>query len=225
MDQLMVGYGVTVSQNTVPPSSFHSQDIAKASGGNMPKKELTLSEKQELAARLEREEPKISSSSSLNSIKHKNNFTDNLMDKNLKDLNFFANQKPNQISSNFDLLSQSMSSTSLMNNQISRQVNSNTSFNSSIGLVRPNVQSNQNQGFFGNLALPAPNSNISPINQSMNTSFNMRPNLTNLNNSINSIPLIPGPPKLGSTLIPKPSNQSVNNGQKSALDDLADIFG
>lgn len=224
MDQLMAGYGVSVSQNTAPPTSFHSQDMAKASSGNMPKKELTLSEKQELAARLDREEPKISSSVSLNSIKSANNLTDNLMDKNLKDLNFSVSQKSNQ-NSNFDPFNQSMSNTNYINNQAFRQVNTNTSFGSPIGHLKPNSQSNQNLGFFGNLALPAPNSNVSQINHQMNNSFNMHLNLTSMNNSMNTIPLIPGPPKLGSPLISKPNNQTVNNSQKSALEDLADIFG
>ncbi|RNA06295.1 SCY1 2 [Brachionus plicatilis] len=228
MDQLMAGYGVTTAsqQSANPPPSFHGESLVKSRSGNMPKKELTLSEKQELAARLEREEPKISSSMSLNSIKPANSITDNLMDKNLKDLSFSGNQKPTPLNSNYDLLTHSMTNTSLGNNQASRQSNLNSSFNSfssPFSQMRP--QSNQNLGFFGNLALPAPSSNSPQMNSVPNNSFNMHPNLATMNNSINSIPLIPGPPKFGSSMITKPNNQTVNNSQKSALDDLADIFG
>lgn len=223
MDQLMAGYGVTASQNAVPPPSFHTQSLIKSSSGNMPKKELTLSEKQELAAKLEREEPKISSSMSLNSLKPANSITENLMDKNLKDLSFSSSQKVGQMNSNFDFLTHTMTSTNLMNKNDTKQMNSSSTFITSH--VKPNVQSNQNLGFFGNLALPAPNSNMTQTNSPMINSFNVRPNSTPMNNSINNIPLIPGPPRFTSPMIPKPNSQTLNNGHKSALDDLADIFG
>ena len=102
-----------------------------------------------------------------------------------------------------------------------------------------NLNGSEFVGFFGNLALPAPpptTSSIS-INQmasnfqtlSINTTAPMTTTTTmmkpplSLGNNTMSIPLIPMPPKSGSTPISSNSNSSSN--KKSALDDLTDIFG
>lgn len=267
----MVGYGVNTSSNN-PPPSYQGDTLLNANDKPIqPKKELTLSQKQELASKLEKESQssQINSSMSLNNLKSNTNssktLADNLMDKNLTDLNFSSGQKalPSSSSTNFDLLTQSMSQTSLSSSASSQQFqNSNRSLNNNQNNSFPvfnnfnqqnnfrpsmsnqNMTNNQQVGFFGNLALPAPTPNtnsapafgnmssikpMSPIqpaiqSNNLNGSFNNKPN-----NFPTNIPLIPGPPKLNQ-LNPTTNNLNFNinnnNGaKKSALDDLADIFG
>ena len=62
MGQLMIGYGVSTTTTNSPPPSFNQTDILSPSNGT--KKELTLTEKQALASKLEKEfnEPLTSTS-------------------------------------------------------------------------------------------------------------------------------------------------------------------
>lgn len=99
-----------------------------------------------------------------------------------------------------------------------------------------NMFNNQQQvGFFGNLALPAPNNlaqstimNQSPSLNAMrptaSTPAMYKPNNFQISNSTQQAPLIPGPPKSNPTNANLMSNNSQSNN-KTALDDLADIFG
>ena len=251
MDQLMIGYGVNNnSDGSIPPTAFNSGNILTTDNSNtrkpnQPKKELTLAEKHELASKLENEfsleanetkNTSFSNSMSLNNIRplntnKNNNLADSLMDKNLADLNFNTSNSnktspimPNSMSTNFTMQNSSQNRFPAANNNFINQ-NSNNLFgnmgNQSFQPQRPSVQSqnsmnmnmnNQQMGFFGNLALPAPTQDTS--------------------NSIKSnFPTIAPPPSI-SSLKPASNLNAFSNktsppksNKKTALDDLADIFG
>ena len=205
MDQLMIGYGVTNTNASSQASNFSTSLIpAPAAVGAAPKKELTLLEKQQMASKLDSEEHHVNSrkdmsnSMSLQSLSmattksNANSMADNLLNKNLSDLNnshSMQRKMPNS-NSNFS-----------MNN-------SNNNFFDSFLNERPPQQQQLNQrnqtGFFGNLALPAPIPNLNPPPA--------RPTLNQMG----------APPRL---LMPATSNMPTNHNKKSAMDDLADLFG
>jgi hypothetical protein len=245
MDQLMIGYGVNNNNNGPnPPAGYNSDlivsgDNSNTNRQNQPKKELTLSEKHELATKLENEfsldaydvkNTSFTSSMSLNNIKpasinnNKNtkNLTDNLMDRNLADLNFnTSNNKassilPNSQSTNFSIQNTTQNRFQAPNNFSQNNMFGNMN-NQSFQQQRPSFQqqnmTNQQMGFFGNLALPAPGDSNVIKNNNFPTiapppSYNNLKPATNLNTFGN-----------------KTSPPSQNNTKKSALDDLADIFG
>ena len=210
MDQLMIGYGVTNNTANSQTSNFSTSLIpATAAVGAAPKKELTLLEKQQMASKLESEDHHVntrkdmSNSMSLQSLattkSNANTMADNLLNKNLSDLNNSHSMQrkiPNS-NSNFN-----------MNNS------NNNFFDSFLNEKPPNQQLQQQQqqnknqmGFFGNLALPAPTPNLNPP-----------PARSTLNQ-------MGAPPRL---LMPTTSNMQTNNynnNKKSAMDDLADLFG
>ena len=241
MDQIMAGYGVNASQPNQPPPSYNSDIVLTSDNSsthvlNKPKKELTLAEKQELANKLDNslsfnDKPSMSSSASLSNLKSSasKTATESLMDKNLADLNFTSSyQKPmatnSTSASNFNLLSQpnNMNSQQMNfqspqnrfqspNNSLNNFQNGmNNQFNAFNRPANPqqsisNFQ-NQQMGFFGNLALPA------PVNNANKT----------------SIPTIAPPPSMNLMKPTQTLSQNGNNnaqGKKTALDDLADIFG
>ena len=269
MDQLMMGYGVNSVNGSAPPPGYSGEIVmSQTSGGSALRKELSLKEKQELASKLENEQPQvIANSMSLNNFNKPRDMADTLMSKNLADLSpkkssaMLPSASLSSSSTNFDLLTQfsspSNTSNPSFNPLTSQQIkppfnnnNNNSSHKSNMNRAGFAIsQNNQNNsmnlngsefvGFFGNLALPAPpptTSSIS-INQmasnfqtlSINTTAPMTTTTTmmkpplSLGNNTMSIPLIPMPPKSGSTPISSNSNSSSN--KKSALDDLTDIFG
>lgn len=235
MDSLIAGYGLSNQNNNAnnPPPGYQSSAIVPVSNSNsnQAKKQLTLSEKQELAARLDNEQPvnghkEMHGSMSLSSIKStpatkSNDLSDSLFDRNLADLNISSKPTGNN-TSNFNMLSQQMTSPAApfhqaqaMNKPPMTMMNNN--FGSSFNQIRPQTNNNNNSqlGFFGNLALPAPSSN------------QPAPSLNALKTS--NSPMIPAP-----SLIPPPPKANVpsignaapsQSTKKTALDDLADIFG
>ena len=248
MDQLMIGYGVN-NNNTNganPPASFNPEMLVSNDNSgkqqNQPKKELTLTEKHELATKLDKDltfdnkASTMASSMSLNNMKplntnnNNNNsnkgLADSLMDRNLADLNFSTstnNNKtmmPTSASTNFSSASQQnrFPTSNNFGNQNAAYgnmggSNMQSSFNAT-QFQRPPFQqqnmqqnlNNQQMGFFGNLALPAPGDAAK-----------------------SSFPTILPPPSMNTTLKPATNlnafNKTTPQAKKSALDDLADIFG
>jgi hypothetical protein len=248
MDQLMIGYGMNSSNGTNPPAGYNSDMILSGENSsnkqNQPKKELTLSEKHELATKLENEftldahnvkNTSFTSSMSLNNMKPTNtsntntkNLADSLMNKNLADLDFntfntSSNKAtpmiPNSQSTNFLAQNTSQNRFQAPNNF---NQNSNNMFgnmnNQSFQQQRPPFQqpsmNNQQMGFFGNLALPAPGDSNSSIKSSGFPSIAPPPNLNTLKPATNL-----------NSFVNKTSSPPQANAKKSALDDLADIFG
>jgi len=207
MDKLMIGYGVG-NQNNNPPPGYENTNLVLNSQASTTKKELSLNDKIELASKLESSASSESnqkhltnsfSMSSINSTKHsvnKKNITDNLLESNLAELS--VQNKP-------------------ANNNINKTFNQNMFPNQ-----MSNYQTNQSQqmGFFGNLALPAPPSAQQQHQQP-------------IQHKINTPPLIAPPPTLNNLNLMKPvgpnqANQNKTNSiqaNKTAFDDLADIFG
>jgi hypothetical protein len=242
MDQLIPGYGLA-NNNTGnnPPPGYQNNSILNTTNNNpnQLKKQMTLNEKQEMASRLEKEEHKsgLQSSMSLRNInsnkQNTTDLTDSLFDRNLADLNINNKMTPNN---NLSLLSQQMApvpfhhqqqqSSSFMNKptgQFASPVNNNNNgLNSSLNQNRGAGQlSNQQQlGFFGNLALPAPPSSQGPSLNAMKSS-----NKTTTTTNSPSASLIPPPPKSALSSQIASNNSQTNAGKKTALDDLADIFG
>ncbi len=259
----MIGYGVSTTTNS-PPPSFNQNDLLSPTNSNSIKKELTLAEKQAMASKLEKEfnEPLTSTSNqngynkdlmsnsmSLNNLKA----NDNKDFSYLTDLNFSSSNnsnKPNnqqQMNNSFSMSNNLNQSNMMMgfnntnngfnnNNNIRPAFNNNNNnqqqLNKQFSFNNNNSNNNSQLGFFGNLALPAPptanaNKNI-PMNQMINK------NVINMNNNSSGIPNLAPPPSINTTLKPTPAlipntlNSNNNNNTskpKTALDDLADIFG
>ena len=237
MDTLMSNYGLNKQQQQQQqPQNTSSQGYSNApvlqtspgssSSNNQFKKQLTLSEKQEMASRLEKEfdtSKNMPSSTSMSGIKSNAKpsidlLTDSLMDRNLADMNInkpatqFANNSNNNTSQ------MSFANTNSIRPSGFNQFNNQNNF-------RPAMNTNMNNsqmGFFGNLALPAPPSATQPSSQPMNL---MSPTSTPA--------LIPPPPNRqnqnqqfgNQSLINMSANQSANKKPTTALDDLQDIFG
>lgn len=255
MDQLITGYGLSKQQNNgnAPPPGYQGGnailgDSVGSGSQHQVKKQLTLSEKQEMASRLEKEfgdtSPSkgggaMSSSMSLSTIKtnkpnsaaSKDLLTDSLMDRNLADMNI--NAKSN---SQFQQFTPQNNNFNMMNNTSN---NNNKppggGFNQFNSQIRPNsmnsMMSNQQMGFFGNLALPAPpsaNSTQTPNGMNMNSGLNsMKPMSMNMMSTgsggqqVMAPTLIPPPPQAAN----RSPQQQATPGKKTALDDLQDIFG
>jgi hypothetical protein len=203
---------------------------------NAPKKELSLVEKQQLANNLEKENGTAT-------LKTSKSMADNFMNKNLADLTSLNNQPMLAITSNssnknnFDFFSEFETNSLAQhpqnkntnnNNTFNKQNNFNGTFNandhSSNGLNQfKNVSFNNSsqmqrstssqQGFFGNLALPAPPSMTSLMD-------------TNKTKTTNIPNIAPPPlkPTQATTNLNK-MNVSSSSNKKSALDDLNDLFG
>ena len=237
----MIGYGVTNTQtNSNTSSGFNISPISNSDHSsksiNQPKKELTLVEKQQLANKLEKENGSLKSSKSM---------TDNFLNKNLADLSFNSSQKaitaaPNN---NFDFFSEFDNNSSVnkvepsqlqknnlfnvenstFNNNMngsnqfkSPQFNNNFNNNNNNNNISSMTRSNTSQqGFFGNLALPAPSSFTDTV--SNKNTFSVIPNIA-------PPPMKPLQPMINLTA--KPATTNISNGtKKSAFDDLNDLFG
>jgi hypothetical protein len=250
MDSLMSGYGLNKqgANNATPPGYQNNAVLDSTSSSskssNQIKKQLTLSEKQEMASRLERDDLQnghntISTSSSMSSIKKKPDLAESLMDRNLADLNINSTQQNNQFKSNHFSPQQTQqlslqptpfnmpTTTSTTNNNFNKQASFNPVNRSNQQPPFPSM-SNQQMGFFGNLALPAP-----PTASSINNTagFNHQgPSLNSMKSMSNQIgqvmtpSLIPPPPGANNKQQLQPTISSQAN-KKSALDDLQDIFG
>ncbi len=236
----MIGYGIN-NNNTNPPPSFNPDMVLSsenASGKqNHPKKELTLTEKHELASKLEKDlsfdntnknASSMNNSMSLNNFKslstnnsnnNSRNLTDSLMDRNLADLNFNTSTNkstmPSSASTNFSMPMQTSTQNRFPTSNNFNGQNNTYGNMGNASFQRPPFQqqqhqnsfNNQQMGFFGNLALPAPGDAASK----------------------SGFPNIMPPPSIN-TLKPATNLNSFNKtspqpGKKSALDDLADIFG
>lgn len=161
IEQLMIGYGVTKENQTVPA-------IAAPIAQRIIKKELTLKEKQELAQKLA--PPPSTTNGTLthklqSSEHHKKDLMSDLFDLNLNQVK----SQPN----NLALLQSEFSTTPQQQPQIQRFPQQSMNFNQS----RPQIQANlSTTNFFGNLSLPpppAPTTSIRPQignNQSQSTS-------------------------------------------------------
>lgn len=220
-------------QNTSPQGYSNApvlQTSPGSSSNNQFKKQLTLSEKQEMASRLEKEfdtNKNMSSSTSMSGIKSSANsssskpsidlLTDSLMDRNLADMNI--NKPATQFANSNNTSQMSFANTNSIRPSGFNQFNNNQNN------FRPAMNTNMNNsqmGFFGNLALPAPPSATQPSSQPMNL---MSPTSTPA--------LIPPPPNRqnqnqqfgNQSLINMSTNQSANKKPTTALDDLQDIFG
>jgi hypothetical protein len=204
MDKLMLGYGVT-NQNNIPPPGYDNTNLVLNSQATGGKKELSLNDKIELASKLESSAPtesnqkQLTNSFSMGSI---NSTKPSVNKKNIAD----------------NLLESNLAELAVQN----KPANNNKPFNQNLftnqmGNYQTPLNQPQQMGFFGNLALPAP-----PSSQQQQ-----------MQNKINAPPLIAPPPTLNSMNLMKPlgpnqANQSKTNSiqsNKTAFDDLADIFG
>jgi hypothetical protein len=156
MDQLMLGYGVNKPMNGTPPPGYAGDAVMteNSSSASNGKKELTLKDKQEMAARMEKEEAAtrpVANSMSMSNMNNKNRdlMTDNLVSRNLADMTL--KKPPPSSTSNFDLLTQispnSNTSNSMampqVNNQFQQQQRMPSAFNSNSG----GNSFNNNSGF------------------------------------------------------------------------------
>jgi hypothetical protein len=209
MDKLMIGYGVT-NQNNVPPPGYENTNLVLNNQAPIAKKELTLNDKIEIASKLESSMPSDSnqkhltnsfSMSSINSSKpsvNKKNIADNLLESNLAELSF---QNKPSLNNNAKPFNQNMFPNQMSNYQTP--------------LNQP-----QQMGFFGNLALPAPpSSQQQHMQHRINTPSLIAPPAT-LNNMNNMNLMKP----LGSNQTNQNKTNSIQSN-KTAFDDLADIFG
>lgn len=244
MDQLMIGYGVTNTSASTAQTSYNTSPV-NSTNINQPKKELTLAEKQQLANKLEKENGTTSTSSttSLSSIKSSKSMTDSFMNKNLVDLTTNSQKISNASnkSNNYDFAEFDTVLSSSSNASVQQQQNSSVSFNSSNkpaqfgantmnsfnGFNQFNINSNSmsqmsrssssQQGFFGNLALPAP-----PM---ANTTTTTPMNKNSMIPNIAPPPMKQLQPMINLSTAANSLNGSSNTSKKSALDDLNDLFG
>lgn len=233
MDQLMIGYGVSNTSNPTTTMAYNISPGSNSSSSiNQPKKELTLAEKQQLANKLEKENGSLSSATSSSSMKTSKSMTDNFMNKNLVDLTLSSQTKTtttNNKSNDFDfsefdsvLTSTAHSKTNQINNNKPNNFNMNSNGLNQFNNSSFNFNNNNNnmsqmhrststqQGFFGNLALPAPpssNTKVSPI-----------PNIA-------PPPIKPMQPTINLSSTANSNGANNTNIKKSALDDLNDLFG
>ena len=229
MDQLMIGYGVSTSTTPAAVSSSSSVNngfnlspisspISQTNNQISPKKEMTLIEKQQMAMKLEKENSTTttttttsSNNSSFDHLKSSKSMTDNFLNKNLVDLTSSSSNKQsnNKINNNnnnsFDFFSEFESSLPNQKLNNNRSINMNNNNNNNNNMSKSN--SNQ-QGFFGNLALPAP-----PSIQNIAPPPILKPvQMATKNNTNLIMPLTS-------------SSNSTNSSKKSALDDLNDLVG
>lgn len=241
MDQLMSGYGLNQQQqnNGGPPPGYQSNSLVlheASSQQSKPvtsinsnfKKQLTLSEKQELASRLEKDleknqsttVPTSMSTSSMKSASNNTNkpgksnvdlLTDSFMDRNLVDLDIQSKFKSQQQSFNI----QPIPFTG-MNAQPAMRPNQ---FNQPRMGGAPNSAAtinNQQMGFFGNLALPAPTTTPT---MSVNSFGTKSPT------QVMTPSLIPPPPNKQQSPQSLINMSPMDVKKPTALDDLHDIFG
>jgi SCY1-like protein 2 len=233
MDQVMAGYGINNNMNgglstNQAPANFNP-DIILNSGHsstiNHTKKELTLTQKHEMATRLENDfnldanntNSSISNSMSLNNLNNKS-LTESLMDRNLADLSLSNNNNNN----NMHKPQLSIMPNSVSSNFTSQQNRFQTpNFGSSMNnhSFQPQNVGNQQMGFFGNLALAAP----SDFGKSAFPTIAPPPTYNNMKQALN---LNSFGNKMSSQNMNMNNNNNNNNNsnKKSALDDLADIF-
>ena len=239
MDQLMIGYGVSdTSAASAPPSSFYSSNISPTQSDNSigkyntVKKELTLSEKQEMAANLEKQNEAngfgaMTSSKSLQNVAKKapksnvDLLTNDLFDKNLTTLSIKPPPPPpsskpaNAATSNFDLLTKSPTSgatTGFPSMQPSQGMSMSQS--SSFGFPATSTSMNNSMNFSSN------GSNQSMFN-TMNSSMKPAPNY-NINSNGNANMgffgnlALPAPTTSPSQPLMGNNNSSLNNLGKSS---------
>lgn len=246
----MSGYGLNQQSNgNAPPPGYQGGAVLDgtntSSKSGQIKKQLTLSEKQELASRLEKDlesSPNITSSMSMSGIKSNKNkpsggtntadlLTDSLMDRNLAGLNISAGASKSQIQQPALFAANTQSTTfpnSFSNPIAPGGFNQFRPTNNSMMSTQP--MTNQQMGFFGNLALPAPspttssNSTMNSLNSmSLNT---MKPMTSQVSpGSVMTPSLIPPPPSHPAAKSSPQNTLSQGAAKKTALDDLHDIFG
>jgi hypothetical protein len=219
MDQLMLGYGVSKSTNGAPPPGYQGDAVltepTPAPVSTYGKKELTLKEKQELAAKMENETRNMSGSMSLNSMnKNRDLMTDNLMSKNLADMSI---KKPVPSSnSNFDLLTQmspNNTNTSNGNNfmMMPSPVNNNQFQQPKPAFNNTGMHFNSNNSGFNNFSMNnnGNNNRAGGNNQNGSEFVGIFGNLalpapptatgssTNTSSFMNSSPMMPSPSSMG----------------------------
>lgn len=225
----MVGYGVT---NKPDPSKMVQNNVVampepiQAYQPLQPKRELTLQEKQQLASTFENSGNLMSinnaPSKSYSTQRFSNNsdgsrssdlLADSFMNSNLSNLSLSCSQQKQPVSQ-LSIMNGPMPTTNSTQFQQPFQQPMSTQFN--VSNQKPaashqmnfnNPASSGNMGFFGNLAIGGPTGTSSSSSQMNNQIPNLKP-----------------PPMMMTPL--KIHNNSANVSQnKSALDDLNDIFG
>ncbi len=237
----MIGYDITPSTSREMASpQASSSAVLNPEIMTTNKKPISMIEKQQMAAQLETKNSSsnttkstmmtnsnslislnnksTSNSASSNSSQNKNNYssdlTDDLFKKNLENLSLNNNNNNQNKSANLDLFQSNFINNNSQQNGAAKNFSQFNVMNGS---------SNQQQlGFFGNLALPA------PVNNSSALSLNQIPLIKPIpasQSTLHSNSKPPTNPKESMDLFSHQSSLSINQKGKTAADDLADIFG